>query len=439
MERALLVSIKFKSEEDNWGIEDIAQEIEELAKTSGVEIVDNIHCHCEKPTPNFFIGSGKTKELALISQEENIDVLIFSHDLSGTQQRNLEEVINKKTIDRTQIILDIFAKRALTLAGRMQVELAQLQYLLPRLTGKGIILSRLGGGIGTSGPGEKKLEMDRRRLRQKINHLRERLADVVSHRITMKKKRKEHALPTVALVGYTNAGKSTLINSLTEAGQIVSDRLFTTLDPLSKILKLPNGENILISDTVGFLHNLPHRLIEAFKGTLEEVVEADALIHVLDASSPLAKEYSKAVFEVLKQLGADQKPIITALNKIDLLTDELWPNDLKEDFSLTLAKGDQAMALRSHSICISAKFKKNLDFLLNSIQEIFESRMIDARIAITHSRMYLIDLLYREGKVKDIKYGQKEIRIQVSLPRVLYHRLLQNGEIALTDEIHDKI
>ncbi|MDI6758716.1 MAG: GTPase HflX [Candidatus Omnitrophota bacterium] len=417
MERALLVSIKLESENDNWLMQDVAGELEELAKTSGVEVWDNITCVCERPTPNFFIGKGKTQELALISQEENIDVLIFSHDLSSTQQRNLEEVIAKKIIDRTQLILDIFARHALTPTGKLQVELAQLQYLLPRLTGKGIVLSRLGGGIGTSGPGEKELEMDRRRIRHKIDTLKKELQNVALHRMTIKKKRKGYKLPSIALVGYTSAGKSTLINSLTLSCQKISDGLFTTLDPLSKQLKLPNGENVIISDTVGFLHNLPHHLIEAFKATLEEVIEADILIHVLDASSPLLKEHARAVFDVLKQLGVEQKPIITALNKADLLTDEFWLNDLKEGFS--------------HPICISAKFKNNLDALLKTIQEFFESRMVDAQVAISHSRMYLVDLFHREGKVKDIKYLQKEVQIQVSLPKTLYNKLLQNQEISL--------
>ncbi len=415
----MLVTIKLRSEKDNWRIDDAVTELEELANACGVEIADNIICNCEKPTANLFIGKGKAEELTLISQEKNVDVLIFSHDLSGTQQRNLEEIVGKKTVDRTQLILDIFARRAKTPTGRMQVELAQLQYLLPRLTGKGIILSRLGGGIGTRGPGEKKLEMDRRRLRGKIDNLKEDLRGVALHRLTMKKKRKEHELPTIALVGYTNAGKSTLINALTQTNQIVSDGLFTTLDPLSKILKLPNGENIVISDTVGFLRNLGHHLIEAFNATLEEAIGADLLIHVLDVSSALAKEHSEVVLSVLKQLGIEQKPTITVLNKIDALTDEFWLSDLGENFP--------------HSIHISAKLEKNLDSLLKAIQEIFEPKMVDAQIAIAHSRMYLVDLFYREGKVREIKYLQKEIRIHANLPKALYHKLLQNKEIIPID------
>src|SRR3989338_8676864 len=214
MERALLVTIKLKSEKDNWRLEDVAEELEELTHTGGAEIVDNISCLRDKPTPNFFIGRGKTEEIALLSQEENIDTVIFSHDLSGTQQRNLEEVIAKKTIDRTQLILDIFARHAKSPEGNMQVELAQLQYLLPRLVGKGIMLSRLGGGIGTSGPGEQKLEVDRRRIRKRIDRLKDELRHLSEHRSVLRKKRREMAMPTAVLVGYTNAGKSTLLNAL---------------------------------------------------------------------------------------------------------------------------------------------------------------------------------------------------------------------------------
>ncbi|MBI4972923.1 MAG: GTPase HflX [Candidatus Omnitrophica bacterium] len=409
MEKALLVTIKLKSEKDNWRLEDITQELEELATTSGAEAADNITYLCDKPTPNFFIGRGKTEEIALLCQEEAIDTVIFSRDLSGTQQRNLEEVIGKKTIDRTQLILDIFARHAKSPEGKMQVELAQLQYLMPRLVGKGIILSRLGGGIGTSGPGEQKLEVDRRRIRKKIDKLKEDLRHFSQHRLTLKKKRKENAIPSVALVGYTNAGKSTLLNALVGAGQFVSETLFTTLDPLSKSLKLPNGENIIISDTVGFLHQLPHHLIEAFKATLEEVVDADLLIHVLDVAHPRVYEHSHAVFEVLKQLQTQDKPVITALNKIDLLDDKIWLDRLLRDFK--------------NPVAISAKSQQNLDKLLQEVQNYFQPRMSLLELTIPHSRMDLIDLFYRQGSVEEIKYLQKGIKVRVRLPNLMAQKV----------------
>ncbi|PIP20822.1 MAG: GTPase HflX [Candidatus Omnitrophica bacterium CG23_combo_of_CG06-09_8_20_14_all_40_11] len=415
MERALLVTIKLKSEKDNWRLEDVAEELEELIHTCGAEVVDNITCICDKPTPNFFIGRGKTQEIALLSQEQGADTVIFSHDLSGTQQRNLEEVIGKKTIDRTQLILDIFARHARSPEGKTQVELAQSQYLMPRLVGKGIMLSRLGGGIGTRGPGEQKLEVDRRRISKRIDKLKDDLKHLKAHRLTMRKKRKENAIPSVALIGYTNAGKSTLLNALTDAGQTVSDSLFTTLDPIHKSFVLPDGEHIVISDTVGFLHNLPHHLIEAFKATLEEAVEADLLIHVLDISHPRVYEYNQAVFSVLKELQADQKPMITALNKIDLLEDKTWLEKLKKDFR--------------NSLVISAKLRQNLDSLLKKIQENFASRMTRFELLIPHSRMDLVDLCYREGKVEEIKYLQKGIKIKLNLPTVLSQKLLHNKDI----------
>jgi len=416
MERALLVTIRLKSEKGSLPLEDVASELEELSRACAVSVVDNVTCIAEKPTPNFFIGKGKTEELAAISQEEDIDTLIFSHDLSGTQQRNLEEVIGTKTIDRTQLILDIFARHARSPEGKMQVELAQLQYLLPRLVGKGVMLSRLGGGIGTRGPGEQKLEVDRRRIRKRIERLKEDLRHLSLHRLTLRKKRKENALPEAVLVGYTNAGKSTLLNALTQAGAAVSSVPFTTLDPLSKSLQLANGENIILSDTVGFLHNLPHHLIEAFKATLEEVTEADLLIHVLDISSARAHEQARAVFRVLEELGAQDKPLITALNKIDLLEDKTWLAKSKEDFA--------------NPVAISAKLKENLDSLLSKIQENFAQRMLNAEILVAHKRMDLVDLFYRQGKVKEIKYLQNGMRIKLSLPKILYQKLLHNKEIS---------
>ena len=419
MERALLVIVKLDAEKGRWPTEDIALELEELVFTSRAEVVDTIICHRDKPTPNFFIGKGKAEEIAALCTAEDIDAVILSHDLSGTQQRNLEVVVNKKTIDRTQLILDIFARHAKTPEGQMQVELAQLQYLLPRLIGKGIILSRTGGGIGTSGPGEQRLEVDRRRIRKKVDKLKNDLKAFSLHRITVKKKRKDKAIPSVALVGYTNAGKSTLLNALTKADQVVSDSLFTTLDPLSKSMTLANGEHIIISDTVGFLHNLPHHLIEAFKATLEEVVEADLLIHVLDASHPRVYERNQSVFTVLKELRAEDKPMITALNKIDLLEDQVWLEKLKNDFP--------------NSLSISAKLQSNLGLLCAKIQENLTSHMTDLELMIPHSRMDLVNLFYSEGKVAEIEYLQKGIKVKLSLPKIIANKLLQNKEIEQID------
>ncbi|MFH0827157.1 MAG: GTPase HflX [Candidatus Omnitrophota bacterium] len=419
MERALLVTIKLKSEKDSWSLEDAAYELEELTATCGAEAVDNITCVCDKPTPNFFIGRGKVEELADVAREKYAGTLIFSHDLSGTQQRNLEEIIGKKTLDRTQLILDIFARHAKSPEGKTQVELAQLQYLLPRLVGKGIILSRLGGGIGTRGPGEQKLEVDRRRIRKRIDKLRDDLKHLQQHRSIMRKRRIEFALPTVALVGYTNAGKSTLLNALTHAGQVVADSLFTTLDPLSEGMQLPNGEKIVISDTVGFLHRLPHHLIEAFKATLEEVVVADLLIHVLDVSAPRIHEHKEAVYGILNGLQAGEKPIITALNKIDCLEDASGLERLKRDFT--------------NPVAISALRKQNLDVLLEKIQNNFSDRMEYLKIKIPHSRMDLVDLFHQQGKIEDIKYLQSGIKINLFLPKIIASKLLHNKEIENID------
>lgn len=415
-EKTLLVTIKLNSKKDGWNIEGIASELEELVRSCGVEIFDNIYCKIDKPTPDLFIGKGKAGEIALLCQEEDIDTVIFSHDISGTQQRNLEEIIGKKTIDRTQIILEIFCRHAKSQEGQTQVELAQLGYLMPRLVGKGIMLSRLGGGIGTRGPGERKLEVDRRRIRKRIDKLKKDLFQLSRHRKTIRKKRRQEHIPTIVLVGYTNAGKSTLLNTLTYSDQEVRDSLFTTLDPLTKALKLPNGHRVVISDTVGFLHNLPYHLIEAFKATLEEVQEADLLIHVLDISSSLVQKHNQAVLEVLKQLDADKKPKITALNKIDLMDDTSWLERLKKDFI--------------NSVPISAKFNQNLEILLKEVQLNLKEKLELLKTVIPLERMDLVDLFYREGKVKNIKYSQKSIEVEVELPKFLIDKILKNKEAA---------
>jgi GTP-binding protein HflX len=415
VERALLVTIAFNQDREEFNIDDSASELKELVFACGVEVVEKATCFCDKPTPNFLIGRGKVEELGVLAQELGVDAIILNQNLSGTQQRNLEEEWGKKTIDRTQLILDIFARRAKSPEGKMQVELAQLEYLMPRLVGKGIILSRQGGGVGTSGPGEKKLEIDRRRIRERIKKLKDDLKGVTAHRSLMRKQRKDRAIPLVVLVGYTSAGKSTLLNALTHAGQVVSGNLFTTLDPLARILKLPNGEAIVLSDTVGFLRELPHNLIEAFKATLEEVTEADLLIHVLDAASPKVYDRHRAVMEVLKELGAGEKLMITALNKTDLLHDNLWLEEISKDFI--------------NPVKISAKLNSNLDVLLGEIQENFPDRMVDLDTLIPHSRMDLVDLFYKKGKVEKVKYLQKGIKIRASIPKILYQKLLHNNDL----------
>ncbi|MFA5363173.1 MAG: GTPase HflX [Candidatus Omnitrophota bacterium] len=427
MERVLLVTVDLDTEQDKWMVEDIGSELEELASACGVEVVDNVVSTRDKATPDLFIGKGKVQELIFMCEEMRVDTVIFSHDLSGTQQRNLEAQLKRKTIDRTQLILEIFSKHANSPEGKLQVELAQLQYLMPRLVGKGLVLSRTGGGIGTSGLGEQKLELDRRRIRKRIEKLKNDLKHLSLHRKTIRKKRKDNLIPSVTLVGYTNAGKSTLLNTLTGSGQVVKDSLFTTLDSLSKLMKLPNGEKVVLSDTVGFLHKLPHHLIEAFKATLEEVTEADVLIHVLDVSHPRAYQHNKAVFEVLGELEAENKPVIVALNKIDLVEDKRWLEKLKEDFSQPVPVKNGHIAVTP--ITISAKMKLNLDVLLKEIQKNLSSRMERLEFLIPLARMDLVNLLYQEGSVIEIEYQQKGIKIKASIPKILSLKLLKDKDV----------
>lgn len=402
-ERALLVTVDL-DEKNQWSIEDVAQELVDLARSTGVEVVDELTCRRVEPSPKLYVGRGKAEEIIQICQEGNIKTVIFNNDLSGTQQRNLEEIIGVKTIDRTQLILDIFAQHAHSPEGKMQVELAQLEYLLPRLAGKGVMLSRLGGGIGTRGPGEQKLEVDRRRIRKRIDKLRQDIAVVSLHRKTVRKKRREMSMPTVALIGYTNAGKSTLLNALVDAHQLVRKSLFTTLDTLSKRLVLPNHQVVVVSDTIGFLYKLPHHLIEAFKATLEEVMEADLLLHVLDASHPNLYKLSEAVYGVLKELESDDKPVITVLNKIDKLVDRDWLLQLKRDFS--------------NSVAISALNRENLPELIDLITRQFSQLIKELVIDLPLDRMDLVNLIHKEGQVKEVKYSAKSVHIRAMVSSV---------------------
>lgn len=410
-ERALLVTVDVFSRKEPKGlkVQDEQDELRELAKTSGVEAVDEVVSHCARPSSNLFIGKGKVDEISAACGQLRADAAIFSVDLSGTQQRNLEETIGCKVIDRTQLILDIFAQHAKSPEGKMQVELAQLEYLLPRLTGKGIMLSRLGGGIGTRGPGEQKLEVDRRRIRSRIAKLKRELTKSSTQRSLARKKRQEEKVPLVSLVGYTNAGKTTLLNSLVNEHQLADDSLFTTLDPLSRTLILPNHQKIVISDTVGFLYNLPVHLIEAFKATLEDVLQADILIHVLDVSHPLRYNYFQAVTEVLRELDCENKPIITALNKIDRLEDKSWLERYKIDFP--------------DSIAISALKKENLEGLITTITARISQGRETVELIIPLEKMSLVDLVHREGKVEETEYTSSAVKLRVNLPLITINKL----------------
>lgn len=386
-----------------WPADDIGNELEQLVISCGGHVVKRLICKCDKPTANFLIGQGKVEEIAGICSEQPVDTVIFSHDLKGSQQRNLEEAIKTRTIDRTQLILDIFARRAKSQEGKAQVELAQLEYLLPRLVGHGVELSRLGGGIGTVGPGETKLEVDRRRISERITKLRHELKDITFNRRLTRHKRKELKIPAVALVGYTNAGKSTLLNALTSAQQKTQDGLFTTLDPLSRQYVLANKQKIVISDTVGFMYELPHHLIESFKATLEEVLEADLLLHVLDVSNARFRQLNGAVLSVLRELGASEKPMITVLNKIDQISDQASLRHLQGNFE--------------NSVCLSALTGENLTELNNKIIEFLSPLVTDIDVQIPIDRMDLVNLLHKEGRVHTVEYSADVIHIQASVPR----------------------
>jgi GTPase len=417
MEKALLVSVKLKSDADSWRIEDICAELEELAASTSALVVENVICTCERPTANYFIGKGKVEEVAFIANAESVDLVIFSHDLSGTQQRNLEHALGRKTIDRTQLILDIFSRRAKSPEGKMQVELAQLEYLLPRLAGKGVVLSDLGGGIGTRGPGETQLEQDRRQVRKKIDKLKDDLRKVQQHHQAMRKKRIGNKLPAIALVGYTSAGKSTLLNRLTASTQATSEKLFTTLDPLSKNLILPNGQSVIISDTVGFLHALPHRLIEAFKATLEEVKDADLLVHVLDVDDYRLTQHNQAVLSVLEELGLKDKPVLVALNKIDLVADPKLLESVHQDFP--------------GAVLISAKTGENLERLIARLIEHFSALMLELELTLPHNRMEMVNFFYQHAKVKKIDYSSKGIKISLGISRALFNRIQNDHDIKI--------
>jgi len=404
MERAILLTVKMDKDKATWDVVERQREFKELALTAGADVLSEDLCHRDMPTPDLYIGEGKAQELSDAARAHEADLVIFNNDLSGTQHRNLERVLETKVVDRTQLILDIFARHAYSPEGKAQVELAQLEYLLPRLAGKGTALSRLGAGIGTRGPGEQKLEEDRRRIRERIRLLKAELKDLGYRRDMRRKKRREVSVPTVTLVGYTNAGKSTLFNALTGSAQAVSRGLFTTLDPLSRHIALPNHQRAVLSDTVGFIRDLPAHLIEAFKATLEEVGEADLLLRVMDVSSPRWQEHADAVNEVLETLGALEKYAIPVLNKIDLLEDPRILERLQRDLP--------------ESVAISALQKANLEKLLEKMQQALTGYFEEVSLVLPHAQRGLVDVLYREGQVLEIAYLEDGIHVRAELPYV---------------------
>jgi len=340
------------------------EELAQLAGAAGAHVVGRIIQQLPAPSHDFYIGKGKLEELQALKESSEFTVLLLDDELTPNQQRNLEEALNIKVIDRAALILDIFAKRARTHEGRLQVELAQHQYLLPRLAGQWRHLERLGGGIGTRGPGESQLETDRRLIRRKIQHLKEQTETIRKHRALYRKKRRKSGMPVVALVGYTNAGKSTLLNALCRADIYADDRLFATLDPTTRRLALPDKNVVLVTDTVGFIRKLPPTIIDAFRATLEELGEATLLLHVVDLSSPDAPEQCQTVEDILGELGLADRPRITALNKIDLLLDSsrVWDEKSALDYF-----SNQEVPTDEDTVHISAVKEWGLDGLLEVV------------------------------------------------------------------------
>lgn len=401
-ERAILIGMEWGRNDSLWTVDDSLEELKQLADTAGATVIKKFIQKRPKPDPAFFIGRGKVQELALYAQQENIDLCIFDDELSPAQQRNIESVMGIRILDRTALILDIFAQRARTNEGKLQVELAQLQYTLPRIMGKGLMLSRLGGGIGTRGPGETKLEVDRRRIRDRIAFIKDQIEKVKAVRSLHRSKRKKNNVFEVSLVGYTNAGKSTLLNTLTNSDIYAKDQLFATLDPTTRQLALPNKQEIIITDTVGFIQRLPHQLIAAFRSTLEVVTEADLLVHVIDVSHELYKEQAAAVHEVLKEIGAETKPVITVYNKIDKL-----PPDSK------LA---DRLALEEDTVCISAAKKLNLETLQQMIESHLKSKAVEVTLCIPYAETAKAAQLHETANVLEQEYTENGAVMKVILP-----------------------
>ncbi len=412
-ERVILVGCFLKSRARNSNLdllllspEDSLEELASLAASAGGEVVRRIMQERDHLDPAFLIGKGKLKELTAATIQLNAHAVIFDENLSPAQQRNIERNIQCKVIDRTQLILDIFARRARTREGRLQVELAQLNYLLPRLAGRGVELSRLGGGIGTRGPGETKLETDQRKIHNRIHKIKENLKRVRSHRQLHRTFRTSIPIPVVSLVGYTNAGKSTLFNALTSAGTYASDQLFATLDPLLRRIELSSNREVILSDTVGFINKLPPTLVSAFRATLEEIAEADLLLHVIDISNPHFKQQRESVLKVLGEIHASSKRVIEVFNKTDLVgrTPDLFP---AED-----------------AVYISASQRTGIERLLHKIDESLPANpLIKASFMFSQKNGALLSKLYSRSKLLRRSYVDDRVYLEVMAPRSVVEQL----------------
>ncbi len=400
-ERVILLGVSLQDDRET---RESLEELEELAKTAGAVTVGMEIQNREAPHPGTYIGKGKIQEVKEKILETDATGVICDDELSPAQMRNLEQELECKVMDRTLLILDIFAARAATSEGKIQVELAQLQYRLSRLAGLGKSLSRLGGGIGTRGPGEKKLEMDRRLIKNRIAQLRRELQEVKRHRELIRERRKKNAVPVAAIVGYTNAGKSTLLNRLTQAGVLEEDKLFATLDPTTRGLKLEGGQEILFTDTVGFIRKLPHHLVEAFQSTLEEARYADLILHVVDVSNPQMEKQMAVVYDTLRRLEVTGKKVITLFNKQDKLEAPVRIRDRQADYTLN----------------ISARTGEGLEELKDLLEEILTENQILIERLYDYGQAGKIQLIRKFGQLLEEEYREEGIYVKAYVPREIY-------------------
>lgn len=400
-ETALLVGVQ-QGATKAWEVADSVDELSLLCTTAGARVVERVICRLGRRHPGLFIGKGKAEEIAETVRGQGISTVVFDDELSPAQGRNLEKIIGTKVIDRTQVILDIFAQHARTREGRMQIELAQLDYLLPRLRRMWTHLERQKGGIGMHGPGEKQLELDRRRILERMVRFRHDLEKVESHRAEQRRGRRRHGWALISIVGYTNAGKSTLLNSLTGAQVLAYDKLFATLDPTTRQLKLPNHQQALITDTVGFIRKLPHGLVEAFKATLEEVVQADLLLHVVDASHPLVEQQVRAVEDVLRELGVADKPVLHVLNKIDLPAGAVRQQQLAGRFA--------------HAVAVSGLRGTGLDQLRVALADLLRDRSRRVLLRVPQNEGRLLASIRTAGTIFAESYQGDLVVLDAAIP-----------------------